>query len=387
MKYSISKLMGSLALGSLLLAACNNAEYSELTDQAFIAQTNTDGNTSTKITVGTTAVSQDIKVRLSSPATVSHTFELVYDTLALKQYNQRNQTEYKALPDTVFSLSSSTITIDAGKVISSSIQLTVKPLADALKNSGMKYAIPLVLKSKDGQVGVLNSGGTIVYIIDQVVRQPVPVIDMAHSITFTMRKEYALSAWTVEMCGNMDQLGTAVGQLNNQMLFGGWAPSGKDGEIYTRFGDAPIEGNRLQVKTQGTQLNSNKLFDANKWYHIAFVCEGTKLSLYVDGKLDNSMDLPGKIGNISNSMSFATTSYFKAHAQVSALRFWTKARTQNEIANNMYVCDPKSDGLEAYWKMNEGQGDILNDATGHGNTGKIAAVPTWNTNVRIDGKE
>ena len=251
----------------------------------------------------------------------------------------------------------------------------------------MKYAIPLVLKSKDGQVGVLNSGGTIVYIIDQVVRQPVPVIDMAHSITFTMRKEYALSAWTVEMCVNMDQLGTAVGQLNNQMLFGGWAPSGKDGEIYTRFGDAPIEGNRLQVKTQGTQLNSNKLFDANKWYHIAFVCEGTKLSLYVDGKLDNSMDLPGKIVNISNSMSFATTSYFKAHAQVSELRFWTKARTQNEIANNMYVCDPKSDGLEAYWKMNEGQGDILNDATGHGNTGKIAAVPTWNTNVRIDGKE
>ena len=47
MKYSISKLMGSLVLGSLLLAACNNAEYSELTDQAFIAQIDTDGNTST----------------------------------------------------------------------------------------------------------------------------------------------------------------------------------------------------------------------------------------------------------------------------------------------------------------------------------------------------
>ena len=70
--------------------------------------------------------------------------------------------------------------------------------------------------------------------------------------------------------------GTEIGELNNQMLFGGWAPSGKEGEIYTRFGDAAIEGNRLQIKTQGSQLNSKQLFKTNTWYHLAFVCEGTK---------------------------------------------------------------------------------------------------------------
>ena len=185
---------------------------------------------------------------------------------------------------------------------------------------------------------------------------------------------------------NIDRLGKAIGELNNQMLFGAWAPSGKDGEIYTRFGDAPIEGNRLQIKTQGSQLNSNQLFEAGKWYHLAFVCEGTKLSLYVNGKLDSQMDLPGKVVNLGNTMLFGATDYLKANVQVSELRFWTKARTQNEVANDMYVCDPASDGLEAYWKMNEGSGDTFKDATGHGNNGKAATLPTWNANVRIDGK-
>lgn len=52
----------------------------------------------------------------------------------------------------------------------------------------------------------------------------------------------------------------------------------------------------------------------------------------------------------------------------------------------MYACDAKSTDLEAYWKLNEGQGDTFKDATGHNNTGKCVAVPTWEQNVRIDGK-
>lgn len=46
--------------------------------------------------------------------------------------------------------------------------------------------------------------------------------------------------------------------MNNQSSFAASSKNGADdGEIYTRFGDAPIEGNRLQIKTQGSQMNSN----------------------------------------------------------------------------------------------------------------------------------
>ena len=98
------------------------------------------------------------------------------------------------------------------------------------------------------------------------------------------------------------------------------------------------------------------------------------------------MDLPGKTTNLSNTFNFGNTDYLKANVKVSELRFWTVARTQAQIANTMYACDAKRTDLEAYWKLNEGQGDTFKDATGHNNTGKCVAVPTWEQNVRIDGK-
>ena len=386
MKYNISKLfIGAVAMASLtLLASCENAEYSPLSNQAYIAQTNTNGNSSQNITIGTSAVTSSVNVRLSDLATQDYTFEVVSDTTALAEYNQRNETSYKPLPATLYSLSSNEVKIEKGKSVSSDVTLTINPLTQALKDSGQKYAVALRLKSKDGKYDVLNSGSSMVYILDQVVYQAVPIVNAAHNIHFSMRQTYDLSQWTVEMNVNISKLGKGLGELNNQTLFGAWGNDG--GEIYTRFGDAPIEGNRLQIKTQGTQMNSKQLFNENQWYHLAFVCTGTKLYLYVNGALDNSMDLPGKSTNLSNRFNFGNTDYLKADVKVSELRFWTVARTQAQIANNMYACDAKSTGLEAYWKLNEGQGDTFNDVTGHGNTGKCVAVPTWEQNVRIDGK-
>ena len=386
MKYNISKLfIGAVAMASLtLLASCENAEYSPLSNQAYIAQTNTNGNSSQNITIGTSAVTSSVNVCLSDLATQDYTFEVVSDTTALAEYNQRNETSYKSLPATLYSLSSNEVKIEKGKSVSSDVTLTINPLTQALKDSGQKYAVALRLKSKDGKYDVLNSGSSMVYILDQVVYQAVPIVNAAHNIHFSMRQTYDLSQWTVEMNVNISKLGKGLGELNNQTLFGAWGNDG--GEIYTRFGDAPIEGNRLQIKTQGTQMNSKQLFNENQWYHLAFVCTGTKLYLYVNGALDNSMDLPGKATNLSNRINFGNTDYLKADVKVSELRFWTVARTQAQIANNMYACDAKSTGLEAYWKLNEGQGDTFNDATGHGNTGKCVAVPTWEQNVRIDGK-
>lgn len=386
MKYNISKLfIGAVAMASLtMLASCENAEYSPLSNQAYIAQTNTNGNSSQNITIGTSAVTSSVNVRLSDLASQDYTFEVVSDTTALAEYNQRNETSYKPLPATLYSLSSNEVKIEKGKSVSSDVTLTINPLTQALKDSGQKYAVALRLKSKDGKYDVLNSGSSMVYILDQVVYQAVPIVNATHNIHFSMRQTYDLSQWTVEMNVNISKLGKGLGELNNQTLFGAWGNDG--GEIYTRFGDAPIEGNRLQIKTQGTQMNSKQLFNANQWYHLAFVCTGTKLYLYVNGALDNSMDLPGKSTNLSNRFNFGNTDYLKADVKVSELRFWTVARSQAQIANNMYACDAKSTGLEAYWKLNEGQGDTFNDATGHGNTGKCVAVPTWEQNVRIDGK-
>lgn len=88
-------------------------------------------------------------------------------------------------------------------------------------------------------------------------------------------------------------------------------------------------------------MNSATLFEEDKWYQIAWVCTSSKLYLYVDGKLDNSIDVPGKVTNLSKTKcKIGNTEYLKADVQMSEFRLWKRALSQREIANNLYATDP-----------------------------------------------
>lgn len=383
MRINSKSILAGMALGALLLTGCNDAEYDTLSNQAYILQTNTNANSSLKLTVGAEVATTTLNVRLSDVANVESRYRLVYDTAVVNEYNRLNETPYASLPQESFSLSSEETTIEAGASVSTPITLTVPPYSEALKASGKKYAIGFRLENTSGNASVLPSGSKIVYILDQVVIQPVVVLDQSHYVSQNLVKNYPLTEWTVEMNINKHVLYTEVGRGNNQAIFG----AGPD-EIYIRFGDAPIEGNRLQIKTQGTQMNSLALFDEHTWYHLAFVCTGTKLYLYVNGQLDNSMDLPGKTTNVNSINICSPSTYWLGNAMYSEVRFWQRARSQAEIANNMYACDPTTPGLITYYKMNEGEGYSFRDASGNGNNAETngQAVPEWIQDVRIDGK-
>ena len=383
MRINSKSILAGMALGALLLTGCNDAEYDTLSNQAYILQTNTNANSSLKLTVGAEVATTTLNVRLSDVANVESRYRLVYDTAVVNEYNRLNETPYASLPQESFSLSSEETTIEAGTSVSTPITLTVPPYSEALKASGKKYAIGFRLENASGNASVLPSGSKIVYILDQVVIQPVVVLDQSHYVSQNLVKNYPLTEWTVEMNINKHVLYTEVGRGNNQAIFG----AGPD-EIYIRFGDAPIEGNRLQIKTQGTQMNSLALFNEHTWYHLAFVCTGTKLYLYVNGQLDNSMDLPGKTTNVNSINICSPSTYWLGNAMYSEVRFWQRARSQAEIANNMYACDPTTPGLITYYKMNEGEGYSFRDASGNGNNAETngQAVPEWIQDVRIDGK-
>lgn len=383
MRINSKSILAGMALGALLLTGCNDAEYDTLSNQAYILQTNTNANSSLKLTVGAEVATTTLNVRLSDVANVESRYRLVYDTAVVNEYNRLNETPYASLPQESFSLSSEETTIEAGTSVSTPITLTVPPYSEALKASGKKYAIGFRLENTSGNASVLPSGSKIVYILDQVVIQPVVVLDQSHYVSQNLVKNYPLTEWTVEMNINKHILYTEVGRGNNQAIFG----AGPD-EIYIRFGDAPIEGNRLQIKTQGTQMNSLALFNEHTWYHLAFVCTGTKLYLYVNGQLDNSMDLPGKTTNVNSINICSPSTYWLGNAMYSEVRFWQRARSQAEIANNMYACDPTTLGLITYYKMNEGEGYSFRDVSGNGNNAETngQAVPEWIQDVRIDGK-
>ncbi|MGM9740029.1 MAG: DUF1735 and LamG domain-containing protein [Candidatus Cryptobacteroides sp.] len=375
-----------MALAALAAISCTDAEYSALSNQAFILQTNTDANSSLKLSVGNDPVSTSINVRVSEPVSADSKYRLVYAPESVDAYNAKNETAYSPLPENAFTLSDSEVTITEGTSVSSPALLTIAPYTDELKNSGKKYALAFRLENVSGTADILPSGSIMVYLLDLVVIQPVVVLNSSCYIPEVQLPEVVnLPEWTVEFNINKDQLRTEVGKGNNQALFGAYADGS---EIYVRFGDAPIEGNRLQIKTQGTQMNSNMLFNTNTWYHIAVVSTGSKLYLYVNGVLDNSMDLPNTGNSMSCYSTYTGNGYHLGNTMYSEMRLWNKARSQKEILNNMYACDPETPGLVFYFKFNEGEGCLFHDATGNGYdvTTNNEVVPTWIPDVRIDGK-
>ena len=100
------------------------------------------------------------------------------------------------------------------------------------------------------------------------------------------------------------------------------------------------------------------------------------------------MDLPGTSMSINEFFINDQSSYNKGDTRYSEFRFWNTARTQNEILNNMYVCDPATPGFIFYYKMNEGSGNTLHDVSGGFGDIEIGGngSPTWIQDVRIDGK-
>ena len=377
----------SVVLMGLSFSACDDAKYKPVDTGLYLAETNT------KSLVGKKIISEDdghynftITPRLISPIDQDVTMSLGIDKEFLNQYNARYGTSLEVVPDEYVEFSNKEITLKAGEVLSSTVEITIKPLSKEMVDSGKKYALPVGIVGAN--TSLLAGASSILYQLEKTPIVTVPILNSQNNAKFSMTSDYSLTQWSVEFCVNIDKLGTAIGQLNNQAMFSASAPDGMDGEIYTRFGDAPIKGNIFQVKNQGTQINSNMEFSTNTWYHLAIVCDGATLSLYVNGELDNQIAVTGKVTNLEkNKFGFGNTDYLKANVKVSELRFWTKAISQTQIKEKMYSIDPTTEGLEAYWKMDEGSGNDFKDYTGHGNNGHSVGTTVWSPNERLDGKQ
>lgn len=295
------------------------------------------------------------------------------------------------LPAEYYELSSNTVTIKTGMASANSVAVSIKPLPEEITSSGKKYAIPLSILEANGGMTVLQNAKGIIYALDQVIITSAPKVNKTNIIHYNFLENPELANWSVEMLVNMDNLGNGKpGNYNNQCIFNAGPTTGNQTSIFVRFGDAMIPGNKLQIKLCGNVIyESNVDFNINEWYHLAFVYDGAKFRVYIDGVLDKEADANYGTFMLDKANIFSingNTQYFRANMKIREVRMWSKAISQTQIKDNMFAVDAQSEGLEAYWKMNEGQGNTIKDATEHGNDGTIDGTPTWINNVRSDQK-
>ncbi len=133
-------------------------------------------------------------------------------------------------------------------------------------------------------------------------------------------------------------------------------------------GNLRFQGANGAVATDATQL------DTAFWYHVAVKFNATEVTFYLNGELGSIVSgnfslsagnetTKATIGNLSNSFFFG---------RIDEVRIWNTQRTQQQIQQYMnapFTTD--EEGMEAYWKLNEGGGFALADETPNLNVGNI----------------
>jgi len=343
-----------LALG--LFAGCN-AKYSVTGDALYLAESS--HGASKKLVIDEKGITLKVSPRMVQNATKDVTARLVVDNEALEAFNKKAGTSYKPVPSELITLSSDVVKIGKGMLSEKPIEVSVKAFTDQMNKSGDKFALAFSLKDVQG-TDVLKALSSFVYEFEPVIITSVPVLQSSNVVKMSMRQDYSLTAWSFEFRVNMSVLGHAVGFMNNQAILGAYGPGT---EIYVRFGDAPIRGDLLQVKHQGTQINTNTQFQDNTWYHIAGTFEPADNGMnifrfYVNGEL--ALELPTKGSTQGWQKAIIGNGGF--NGWVRDFRIWERALSQGEIKETMWSIDPASEGLVMYLPLEK---DFKNAIPGH----------------------
>ncbi len=129
----------------------------------------------------------------------------------------------------------------------------------------------------------------------------------------------------------------------------------------------------FQQYGDGINVQITKTLNLGEWYHIAAVKSGSVGKLYVNGILVGS-NTGGTNPSISNDpLTIGYAGFHTYHiGGIDEVRLWNMARTDQEIQDNYKNTIPtNSQGLLAYYTMEDGSGVTLSDQTGNSFEGTL----------------
>lgn len=370
-----------IALSAFLFMGCDNADYKSHGNSLYIADA---AGTAKALTVTMDGGADiNVTVRLAQKLAEDVEVEIGFAPEIVAGYNANNGTEYEVLP--VEQLPQGiTVTIPAGE-ISTTYQLHI----DDFDTNGITYAVPLMLGNVlKGNVTKSAAQGRFIYVLSKPLNVSVPVMKPRNSdgAETDPNTDWGVSVetYTLETWVRMSNF-----NKNNQAIFNVRA----NNEIYVRFGDANSPYNYLQVKAHGDGgTETARDWNANQWYHLAIVYNGSELVIYRDGVRVAGKQVPApKGGMVINGLQMVCSgaAYFPAECAMSQVRLWNYARSEAEIQNNMFFeVNPKNPNLIGLWPLDEGDGNTFSDATGQERdiTAADGLIRRWEHNVRFDKK-
>jgi len=296
------------------------------------------------------------------------TVRLAIDTSLVRAYNAKHGTSYYPVPASSVTLKNNEVTIQQGEALSTSAQVEVINTDSFVE--GATYVIPVTIEQVLGDGGeVIESSRTIFLQISRIISfYSLENSQQASSnYIFPDDKMVNLSNYTIEFKVYSYSFGNP-GNIKRVLAIEG--KNEEEANMF-RFGESgSAGGDILQWVLPGGRCFSSTHFKTNRWYLVSCTYDGSTFKMFVDGVEDAQTSGSGKstpFQRFELGMSwgnYRSSQFFQG--RLCEVRVWDRALTSSEIAMGFAGVNAHSEGLVAYWKMNEGEGHIFHDATGHG---------------------
>ena len=265
-----------------------------------------------------------------------------------------------ALPAENFELVQPVATIPVDAVKSSDVKVRIYDLENLDRE--LVYVLPLTVKSSD--VPVLESmktrfivvrGAALINVVCNMVENSASFVNASAPALGGLNEMTFQCLFYVEEWGGSDS--------NIQTL------AGIEGSWLFRISDSGLPANQLQFVTPSGNLTSSEWQLPNKkWVALSFTWNAStgEATLFLDGVKKATV----KGGNRTFSWNSSSFNVGKSwndnrwlNGNLSEVRVWNRILSDAEIAEptQPYTVSPESDGLVAYWKFNEGGGDVIKD--------------------------
>lgn len=138
---------------------------------------------------------------------------------------------------------------------------------------------------------------------------------------------------------------------------------------------------------QWNHLLGSTTLETGRWYHVAGVYDASTRSMriFLNGRLEAQRTEVGPPIVTGNPLFIGAREYFGSgrgvevfNGIITDVRLWSVARSMADINADMHRrLRGDERGLVGYWKVDEGAGARLTDATPHGFDATILGVPQW----------
>ncbi len=348
-----------LSIGAL--TSCQD-DYENVADDNKIWDPTVDRVSLTLLDGKADVITKNMNVAMAQPEAfdVNVTYAVTPDKM--EEYKAIYGGEPVLLSEENYSLDVPTAVIEAGGVTSTNASITFSGLLSL--DPDLVYVLPVSIVSSN--VPALTSRATTYYVF-----RGAALINTVGNMTGTCLR--FVNEGECPMLGNLREMTFEV--LLRPDAFSNMLSTliGIEGRWLIRIGDAGVPSNQIQVAASPNVTDPAWQLEIGKWTFVTLTFDGNTgdVTVYFNGVKKGSTQRSGATTIDWNVVSEDRACYIgyaydtdrDFMGDMSEMRIWNRILTPDEInsRNHFYRVDTDSEGLVAYWKFDEGAGNLIHD--------------------------